>query len=61
MTASRVIYRQHAVCHPALGTIELVEMESVIGEMFEMGGAKRGEGAARAVRWEEEGKERKLR
>ena len=34
----------------ASGTIELKEMESVIGELFEMSGVSRGEGQARAVR-----------
>ena len=34
----------------ASGTIELKEMESVIGELFEMSGVSRGEGETRAVR-----------
>ena len=34
----------------ASGTIELKEMESVIGELFEMSGVSRGDGQARAVR-----------
>ena len=38
----------------ASGTIELKEMESVIGELFEMSGVSRGEGETRAVRLDQQ-------